>query len=65
MPMPAPPDGLMPPGLAEGTTIEGLAGPEDYPALEAALRRRGWEGGRLDGLLSGNLLGFLRESLPV
>lgn len=65
MPAPAPPDGLMPPGLAEGTTIAGLAGPEDYPALVEALRARGWEGERLEGLLSGNLLRFLRESLPA
>jgi membrane dipeptidase len=64
MPAPAPPDGLMPPGLAEGSTIAGLSGPEDYPALVAALRARGWEGERLDGLLSENLLRFLRESLP-
>jgi membrane dipeptidase len=65
MPMPLPPDSLMPPGLKEGTVIEGLAGPEDYPALEAALRERGWEGERLDGVLSRNLLRFLRESLPA
>jgi len=65
MPGPAPPDGLMPPGLAEGSTIEGLSGPEDYPAFVAALRARGWEGDRLEGLLSRNLLGFLRESLPT
>ena len=64
MPAPAPPDGLMPAGLKEGTTIEGLAGPEDYPRLVEALRARGWEGDRLDGLLSGNLLRFLREALP-
>jgi membrane dipeptidase len=65
MPAPAPPDGLMPPGLAAGTTIAGLSGPEEYPALVAALRSRGWEGEQLDGLLSGNLLRFLRESLPA
>ena len=63
-PTPAPPDGLMPPGLAEGTTIAGLSGPEEYPALVAALRERGWDGDRLDGLLSRNLLRFLREALP-
>jgi len=62
---PAPPDGLMPPGLAEGTTIAGLPGPEEYPALVAALQQRGWSGTELDGLLSGNLLRFLREGLPV
>jgi membrane dipeptidase len=64
MPGPAPPDGLMPPGLEVGSTIEGLSGPEEYPALVAGLRHRGWDGDRLDGLLSGNLLRFLRESLP-
>ena len=29
-----------------------------------ALHARGWKADQLDGLLSGNLLGFLRESLP-
>jgi membrane dipeptidase len=65
MPAPAPPDGLMPPGLAEGSTIAGLSGPEEYPALANALRERGWSGPELDGLLAGNLLRFLRESLPA
>jgi membrane dipeptidase len=65
MPAPAPPDGLMPPGLSEGTTIAGLGGPEDYPVLIESLRARGWGGERLDGLLSANLLRFLRESLPA
>jgi membrane dipeptidase len=65
MPTPAPPDGLMPPGLAEGTTIAGLSGPEQYPALVAALQERGWSGAELEGLLSGNLLRFLREALPA
>lgn len=54
----------MPPGLEEGSSIEGLAGHEDYPALVAALGARGWEGERLDRLLSANLLRLLRESLP-
>lgn len=65
MPSPAPPDGLMPPGLKEGSTIEGLAGPEDYPALVEALRGRGWEGERLEGVLAANLLRFLRDALPT
>ena len=34
-----PPDGLLPPGLDVGASLEGLAGPEDYPALVEALRR--------------------------
>ena len=58
------PDALMPPGLEEGSSIEGLAGHEDYPVLVAALGSRGWEGERLEGLLSGNLIRLLRESLP-
>ncbi len=36
------PDALLPPGLEEGSSIEGLAGHEDYPALVAALGARGW-----------------------
>ena len=64
MPAPAPPDGLMPAGLAEGATIAGLSGPEHYPALVDALAERGWEGERLDGVLAENLLRFLREALP-
>ena len=65
MPGPAPPDGLMPPGLAAGSTIEGLSGPEDYPALEQALRTRSWDDDRIEGILSRNLLRFVRESLPA
>ncbi|HUQ23129.1 MAG TPA: membrane dipeptidase [Gaiellaceae bacterium] len=64
MPGPAPPDGLMPPGLEVGSMIDGLTGPEDLSALIDALQARGWEGERLEGLLSRNLLRFLRESLP-
>ena len=36
-PMPEPADRLMPAGLKPGAGIEGLKGPEDYPALLAAL----------------------------
>lgn len=59
------PDGLAPPGLEEGSSLEGLAGHEDYPNLVAALRERGWDGEQLDGVLSGNLVRFLREALPA
>ncbi|HXH88113.1 MAG TPA: membrane dipeptidase [Gaiellaceae bacterium] len=62
---PTTPDGLMPPGLEEGSSIEGLGGHEDYPALVEALRARDWEQHQLDGLLFGNLLRLLRESLPA
>jgi membrane dipeptidase len=43
--IPAPPepkDGLMPAGLAPGSGLEGLTGPEHYQALVEALRGRGW-----------------------
>ena len=58
------PDPLIPAGLL-ATGVEGLAGPEDYPALVDALRRRGWDGERLEGLLRGNLLRVLRRALPA
>jgi membrane dipeptidase len=61
---PLPRDGLAPPGLELGSSLEGLAGPEDYPALLAALRERGWAEHDLHAVASGNLLRFLRASLP-
>jgi membrane dipeptidase len=59
-----PPDSLLPGGMPMDASIEGLAGPEDYPALVDALRGRGYEGERLDAILGGNLLRLLRRSLP-
>jgi membrane dipeptidase len=59
-----PPDALLPDGMPIDAALEGLAGPEDYPNLEAALERRGYRGDRLEALLSGNLLRFLGEALP-
>ena len=64
-PMPEPADGLMPAGLEPGAGIEGLKGPEDYPALLAALAERGWSDSDITAVSSGNLLGFLRRSLPA
>ena len=64
-PMPEPADGLMPAGLQAGAGIEGLKGPEDYPALLAALGDRGWSDADIDSVSSVNLLGFLRRSLPA
>jgi membrane dipeptidase len=55
---------LLPDGHSLHTSIDGLAGPEDYPNLVAALRDRGWGGERLDAVLSGNLLRLFREALP-
>ncbi len=63
-PMPEPADGLQPEGLASGAGIEGLCGPEDYPALIAALGDRGWAAADIEAVASGNLLGFLRHALP-
>ena len=63
-PFPEPADGLMPAGLAPGAGIEGLKGPEDYPALLAKLNARGWSGSDIAAVSSGNLLAFLRRSLP-
>ena len=64
--MPAPPepkDGLAPPGLQPGKGIEGLTGPEHYPALVSALERRGWSEQQVAAVTGGNLLRFLRDSL--
>lgn len=58
------PDGLLPAGLEEGSAIEGLAGPEDYPALADALATHGWPPADIDAVTSANLLGFLRRTLP-
>jgi membrane dipeptidase len=63
-PMPEPADGLMPAGLKAGVGIEGLKGPEDYPALLAALADRGWRDADIAAVACGNLVGFLRRALP-
>ena len=55
---------LLPGGLSMSDPIAGLAGPEDYPALVEALRRRGYDGERLEAIQSGNLLRLLHQSLP-
>jgi membrane dipeptidase len=45
--------------------LEGFAGPEDYPVLVSALRERGYDGERLDAILSANWLRVLRAALPA
>jgi len=53
------------PGLLDpGTPVTGLAGPEDYPALAEALRRRGHDAETVEAVLHGNLIRFLRRALP-
>jgi membrane dipeptidase len=61
---PQPADSLLPPGMGLGAALEGLAGPEDYPALEAALRERGWRDDDVTAVISGNVIRFLRGALP-
>jgi membrane dipeptidase len=58
------PEPLLPPGELD-RAVEGLAGPEDYPALADALQQRGYGGERLGAILSENLLRFLRRALPA
>ena len=45
--------------------IDGLAGPEDYPALFEALRNRGYGESDLQAIASENLLRVLRRTLPA
>lgn len=64
--MPPPPetkDGLLPPGVTPGLGIEGLTGPEHYPALVERLAARGWGDEEVAAVTAGNLLRFLRSSL--
>ncbi len=45
--------------------LEDFTGPEDYPTLVTALGERGYDGERLEAIMSGNWLRVLRETLPV
>jgi membrane dipeptidase len=45
--------------------LDGLTGPDHYPALVAALRGRGYDGERLAAILSRNWLRVLRPALPA
>src|SRR4051812_8227236 len=51
--------------MAQGTEVEGLAGPEDYPNLVEGLRRRGYGDDDLRAIASENLLRVLRRTLPA
>jgi microsomal dipeptidase-like Zn-dependent dipeptidase len=44
--------------------LDGVTGPEDFPSLVKALRGRGYDGQRLEAIMSGNWLRILREALP-
>jgi len=43
--------------------LDGFTSPEDFPSLVTALRDRGYDGNRLEGITSGNWLRILRETL--
>ena len=45
--------------------LDDFRGPDDFPALVTALRARGYEGSRLEAMLSGNWLRILRDGLPA
>jgi membrane dipeptidase len=55
---------LLPDGMPLDASIDGLAGPEDYPTLVAALQARGYEDHRLAAVLADNWLRTLRRGLP-
>jgi microsomal dipeptidase-like Zn-dependent dipeptidase len=50
--------------MAPDAAIDDLEGPEGFPNLVEALRRRGYDGERLDAILGGNLLRLFRRTLP-
>jgi len=54
----------LPPKLEPGTPVTGLAGPSDYPAVADGLRRRGHDEAVVTAVMQGNLLRFLRRTLP-
>jgi membrane dipeptidase len=53
------------PDLKSAQALEGFKAPDDYPMLVTALRDRGYDGDRLEAILSGNWLRIMRETLPA
>lgn len=49
-------------GVEIDATVEGLAGPRDYPRLLELLRDRGYSGADVEAIAGGNLLRFLAAS---
>jgi membrane dipeptidase len=45
--------------------LDGFTDPSEYPAVAAALRDRGYDGDKLDAILSGNWLRALGAALPA
>ena len=54
---------LMPAGTSFGDAVPGFRGPDEYPALVAAMEARGHRGDELEAILSGNLLRVIRRGL--
>jgi membrane dipeptidase len=52
-------------GMRADAALAGLPGPEEYPALVAALRERGYAGADLEAILGGNMIRLLRRGLPA
>jgi microsomal dipeptidase-like Zn-dependent dipeptidase len=46
-------------------SLDGFTGPEHFPSLVTALGARGYDGQRLEAIMSGNCLRILREALPA
>jgi membrane dipeptidase len=55
----------LPAGMTGESVVEGLAGPEDFGNLVEALCARGYDEASVEAIASGNLIRFLRESLPA
>jgi membrane dipeptidase len=55
----------LPPGIDPGRPVAGIAGPQDYPAVTAGLRRRGHDEATVAAVTHGNLVHFLRRTLPA
>jgi membrane dipeptidase len=63
-------DQTAPTAQAQATTrsrvaLDGFTGPEHFPSLATGLRERGYDGERLDAILSGNWLRILKAALPT
>jgi membrane dipeptidase len=54
---------LMPDGISFGEAVPGFRGPDDYPALTAALEARGYAEGEVEAIMGGNLLRVIRRGL--
>jgi membrane dipeptidase len=62
---PLPADSLAPPGVGLDSALAGLAGPEDYPALESQLQARGWRDADIAAVMHANVVRYLRAALPT